>query len=194
MIITRKIDIHEMERRFAIGEVNSGFFFSQDEAVKMRTLQLLASGNYADECSGIQNHKKTRGTFIDSLPEDTEWYLAKLRISEDEFRQLRTVNVDGWVNYTKGSLSLIDAAMFLEANPRADQRVTEVINACKQGAIELCGITLFGRTIDGLLTVVEGTARLVSLYLTCVKQQSCPVNLEEAEIALGLSETRWSFS
>jgi len=177
-----------------MGEVNSGFFFSQDEVDRNRTLQLLTSGNYTDERSGIRNHQITRGGFIKSLPQDTKWYLAKLHMSEDEFGRLRTVNVDGWVNYTKGSLMLTDAAIFLEASPQADQRVTEIVDACKQGTIELCGITLFGRTTDGLLTVVEGTARLVSLYLTCVKQRSCQLNLEDIEVVLGLSETRWCFS
>jgi len=194
MIILRKIDTHEMARRFAIGEVNSGFFFSQNETDKKKTLQLLTSGDYSLECLGIQNHRRTRGPFVDSLPRDTGWSLAKLRMSEDEFKQLRTVNVDGWVRYTNGSLRLIDAAFFLAANPEADPRVTEVIGACKQGQIELCGITLFGRTADGPLTIVEGKARLVSLYITHVKQQSCPHRLEEIEIALGLSEANWSFS
>lgn len=194
MIILRKIDRHEMARRFAIGEVNSGFFFSRDEIDKKKTLQLLTSGDYNLECLGIDNHRRTRGHFVDSLPRDTGWYLAKLRMSEDEFEQLRTVNVDGWVRYTNGSLRLIDAAIFLEANPEADSRVAEVIGACKQGRIELCGITLFGRTTDGPLTVVEGTARLVTLYLTHVKQRSCPPILEDVEIALGLSEVNWSFS
>jgi len=194
MIILRKIDIHEMARRFAIGEVNSEFFFSQDEIFKKKTLQLLTSGDYNLECLGIQNHQKTRGSFVDSLPGDTKWFLAKLRMSEDEFEQLRTIKDDGWVKYTNGSLRLIDAAIFLAANPEADARVTRVIGACKQGSIELCGITLFGRTANGPLTIVEGTARLVSLYLTNIKQQSCPHRLEEIEIALGLSEANWSFS
>ena len=194
MIILRKIDTHEMARRFAIGEVNSGFFFSQNEIDKKKTLQLLTSGDYDLECLGIQNHRRTRGPFVDSLPRDAVWSLAKLRMSEDEFELLRTVNVDGWVKYTNGLLRLIDAAIFLAANPEVDPRVTEVIGACKQGRIELCGITLFGRTVDGPLTIVEGTARLVSLYLTNVKQRSCPHRLEEIEIALGLSEANWSFS
>jgi hypothetical protein len=194
MIILREIDRHEMARRFAIGEVNSGFFFSPDETDRKKTLQLLTSGDHDLERLRIQRHQRTRGGFIDSLPRDTEWHLAKLPMSADEFELLRTVNVDGWVKYTNGSLRLIDAAIFLEANPEADPRVTEIISACKQGRIELCGITLFGRTTDGPLTVVEGTARLVSLYLTCAKQRSCPLSLEDVEIALGLSETRWSFS
>jgi len=194
MIILRKIDRHEMARRFAVGEVNSGFFFSPDEIDKKKTLQLLTSGDYNLECLGIENHRKTRGPFVDSLPRDTGWYIAKLRISENEFEHLHTVNVDGWVRYTNGSLKLTDAAIFLEANPEADPRVTEVIGACKQGRIELCGITLFGRTTDGPLTVVEGTARLVSLYLTQVRQRSCPLKLDDFEIVLGLSEANWSFS
>lgn len=193
MIILRDIDRHEMARRFAIGEVNSGFFYSADEAERKKTLQLLTSGDYDLECSGIQRHQQTRGGFIDSLPRDTEWHLAKLPMSADEFEKLRTVNVDGWVRYTNGSLRLIDAAIFLEANPQADPRVTEIISACKQGRIELCGVTLFGGTTDGPLTIVEGTARLVSLYLTCVKQRSCPLSLEDVEITLGLSKARWSF-
>jgi hypothetical protein len=194
MIVLRKVDRHEMARRFAVGEVHSGFFFSQDEINKQETLQLLTSGDRGLECLGIQNHRKTRGPFVDSLPGDTEWFLARLRLSEDEFVRLRTVNVDGWIKYTNGSLGLIDAAIFLQANPDVDPRVTAVVSACKQGRIELCGITLFGRTMDGPLTIVEGTARLVALYLTCVQQVLCPLCIEEIKIILGLSQANWSYS
>ena len=183
-----------MTRRFAIGEVNSGFFFSHDEANRKKTLQLLTSGDRSLESLGIQNHRRTRGHFVDSLPADTEWYLAKLCLSVDEFVQLQTVNVDGWIRYTNGSLKLIDAAIFLQTNPHTDPRVTDVITACNQGQIELCGITLFGRTLDGSLTIVEGTARLVAMYLACVQQRSHLLGMEEIEIVLGLSKENWSFS
>ena len=193
MIIQKKVDKHEMARRFAIGEVNSGFFFSQDATDKQKTLQLLVSGDFELECFGIQNHRRTRGHFVDTLPKDTEWHLARLRLSEDEFVRLRTVADDGWRKYTNGSLKLIDAATFLQTNPKVDSRVTAMIAACDQGRIELCGITLFGITLDGPLTIVEGTARLVALYLTCVKAMSCPLNLQDIEVILGLSAAPWSF-
>ncbi|MCX5848405.1 MAG: hypothetical protein NTW65_03005 [Deltaproteobacteria bacterium] len=194
MNIIKSITAHEMARRFAVGEVNSQFFFSQDESIKNETLQFLTSGDYALECIGIQRHWESRGIFIKSLPKDTEWSLAKLRLSENEFAQLRTVNVDGWINYTSGSLRLVDAAIFLHSNPTIDPRVMAVISSCNQGMFEICGITLFGQSFERPLTIVEGTARLVTLYLNYVQKKSCLIYNNEIEVVVGLSHSNWCFS
>lgn len=194
MNIVEKLTEHEMARRFAIGEARSQFFFSQEELKKQETLHFLTSGDHDLERRGIQRHWKTRGSFVNSLPKDTEWSLAKLSLSEDEFARFRTVNVDVWLIYTNGSLMLIDAAIFLQENPSRDKRVAEVISACKQGQLEICGITLFGRALEGPLTIVEGTARLVALYLNCVQKNLSLLCAEEIEVVLGLSDSNWSFS
>jgi hypothetical protein len=194
MNIKENITKHEMARRFAMGEVRSQFFFSQEEENKEETLHFLNSDNFNFERLGIQRHWKSRGNFVNSLPEDTEWSLAKLRLSEDEFVRLHTVNVDGWVSYTSGSLRLVDAAFFLQANPERDPRVSAIISACNQGQLEICGITLLGRTIEGPFTIVEGTARLVALYLNCVQKNTSPLCMEEIEVVLGLSHSNWHFS
>ena len=194
MNIVENITEHEMARRFAIGEVHSRFFFTPEESIRREALSFLTSGYHKLECRGIEQHWKARGTFVKSLPADTVWSLAKLRLSENEFAQLHTVNVDGWVSYTNGSLRLIDAAIFLQANPGRDPRVSAIISACNQGQLEICGITLFGQTLNGPFTIVEGTARLVALYLNCVQKNTSPLCTDEIDIVLGLSSSKWRFS
>jgi len=180
-----------MERRFAIGEVYS-YYFCPDELYRKETLNFLTSGDYALERLGIQRHWEwSRRDFVNSLPNDTEWSLAQLRLSEDEFARLRTVNDGGWISYTDGSLRLVDAAIFLQANVHVDQRVAAVISACNQGQCEMCGITLFGHTLEGQLTIVEGHSRLVALYLNSVQKQSTTLCTEEIEVVLGISCSKW---
>ena len=74
-----------MARRFAIGEVHSQFFFTPDESITKETLSFLTSGDHELECRGIEQHWKTREGFVKSLPIDTAWNLAKLKLSEEEF-------------------------------------------------------------------------------------------------------------
>ena len=194
MNILENITKHEMVRRFAIGEVYSQFFYTRNESIRREALSFLNSGDHELECRGIAQHQRSRGIFVKSLPADTVWSLAKLSLSENEFSKLHTVNVDGWVGYTKGSLRLIDAAIFLQEYPDIDSRVSGIISACKQGQLEICGITLFGQTLNGPFTIVEGTARLVALYLNCVQKNTSPLCSDEIDIVIGLSSYRWSFS
>lgn len=194
MKILENITEHEMARRFAIGEVHSQFFFSNDESTRQEVLSFLTSGDYDLENRGIEHHWKSRGNFVKSLPTDTEWSIAKLCLSKNDFSQLYTVNRDGWVEYTNNSLRLIDAAIYLQENPDRDPRVSAIISACNQGQIELCGITLFSQTIKGTFTIVEGTGRLVALYLNCVQKNTSPLCKDEIDIVLGLSTSLWRFS
>jgi hypothetical protein len=193
MYIVKNITKHEMNRRFVIGEVYSEFFPSRDELYKQETLNFLNSGDVDLEHIGIQRHWK-RGNFLNFLPNDTAWSLSQLRLSEDEFARLRTVNDGDWIKYTNRSLRLIDAAIFLQANPGSDQRVAEVISAFNRGQCEMCGITLFSDSLEGPFTIVEGTARLVALYLNCIQKKSTILCTEEIEVVFGLSHSKWRFS
>lgn len=193
MDIIKNITSHEMARRFALGEVRSQYFFSQDESVKQETIQFLVSRDYATERLGIERHWRTRGSFVNSLPKDTEWCLVKLNFTEKEFSFFQTVNVDEWIKYTNGSLKLIDAANFLQTNPTCDPRVDSVILTFNESQFETVGITLFGQKKEGPLTIIEGTARLVTLYLNCV-QKNLPLCHENIEVVIGLSQEKWRFS
>ncbi len=189
MRIIRSVSSHEMARRFAIGEVNSSFFHSNDERHRQETLQLLQSGNLMSEIEGIRRHRLTRAALVDSVPSDTEWNLARINLSKEEFAQLQTIRDPGWINHTGGTLRLVDAATSLQADPGRDNRVTDVVSACKQGQLELRGITLLGQSLSGPFSILEGTARLVALYLCCVISTVGPYCGEDMEIMLGLSQT-----
>ncbi len=194
MRIIRGISAHEMARRFAIGEINSNFFHSKDEPYKQETVRLLTSGDPTREVQGIQRHWQTRRAFVNSLPGDTQWNLARLDLAKDEFARLETIRDTGWINYTGGSLKLVEAANSLQLNPNRDPRVAAIVSACKQGKLDLRGITLLGQTDVGPFTIVEGSARLVALYLCCVLSTSSPICANDIEVVVGLSPTRWSWS
>ncbi len=192
MIILKKVDKHEMARRFAIGEVNSQFFFSEDEATKRETLRCLRSGDRELERVGIQSHWRTRGPFIESLPKFTSWHVATLGLDEAQFLTLRTVSDAGWMKYTNGSRKLVDAARFLHLNPDADRRVRAIVEAHQHGQAERCGITLLGKRRTGPFTIVEGTGRLIALYLTNIHAKPpLGFELKEIEIVVGLSWWNW---
>ena len=194
MRIVSEISAHEMARRFAIGEVTSQFFASGDHRYREETLAFLASGDKGLELEGIRRHHKTRGSFVKSIPPSTRWHIARLELSMDEFQRLNTIRDTGWIDLTNSTLKLVDVAQLMEKDPGRDPRLAEVITACKRGRLELRGITLFGQTEEGSLTIVEGTARLVALYLACVLRKASPHCAQNVEVVLGISDTTWRWS
>lgn len=194
MKIIRGITAHEMARRFAIGEIRSQFLLAPDKEYRDETLRFLTSGNPDFELEGIRRHQLTRGEFVNSIPRDTNWHLALLSLSNDEFARLRTINRDGWRTYSNGTLRLVDAATYLREDPSRDTRVAKIITACQWGTLEMLGITLFAQTVQGPYTIVEGTGRLVVLYLCCILSTSSLICTDEVEVILGISSTHWQFS
>ncbi|MCG6537998.1 MAG: hypothetical protein L7F78_25605, partial [Syntrophales bacterium LBB04] len=79
-------------------------------------------------------------------------------------------------------------------SPGEDRRVDPIISAFKKGQVEMAGITLFGSTREGPFTIVEGTGRLVAVYLRNIAEPFSPRLQDEIEVVLGLSATRWRFS
>jgi hypothetical protein len=178
--------------RFAIGEVRSNFFFSNDEAFRAETLGLLTSGDVLREDQGLRRHQESRGRFLESLPRDTRWHLAMLRTNRVEFDQLRTINDAAWLRYSRGTRRLVDAAAFLAGDERRDPRVS-TISKQFPGNVELRGITLLGKDPEGTSVIVEGTARLVAVCQRCLAGSGpggCP---DELEVVLGLTASKWQW-
>ncbi len=189
----RKASFHEVLLRFAIGEVNSDFA-PEDQEYRQRTLSLLVSGDPILESEGIERQLQLRRQFLHSIPTDTQWGLANLGLTKAEFSPLYTIREEGWIKLTGGTLRLIDAANLINSDPTRDRRIAAVVSSCKQGRLELRGVTLLTQTERGPFTIVEGTARLLALYLCCILGASSPHCSEDLEVAVGLSKSTWRWS
>jgi hypothetical protein len=193
MTIIRQASRHEMLLRFAIGEVNSRFAFANRQE-RLRTLGLLTSGDPTLEVEGIERQLQQRRAFLDSIPDDTIWSFARLGLSEQDFGRLRTIREDGWINLTGGTQRLVDAADLIGKQPSRDPSIASVVSACKEGRLELRGVTVLTMNDSGPFTIVEGHARLIALYLCCIVSASSPHCSEDLEVVSGLSNTAWSWS
>ena len=190
-----EIDRHESLRRWAIGEVNSEFFCCKNPDIREETLSRLKSGERDKEAEGIRRHQKTRGSFIGSIPADTEWFLASFHVVEDEFQGLRTIRDNNlWKKYSGGSYLLCDAANYLIKNPYEDRRVSSIIRELPHGNVDLTGITLWSMTKEGPYIIAEGTARLVAIYYHCIHKGVEFFENNAIEVALGISKTKWCWS
>ena len=183
-----------MLRRFAIGEVYSEFYDSPTDRHRQESFCLLTSGNSESEIEGIKRVLARRAEYVNSVPDGTRWYLAKLTISEKSFSDLRTINEPEWVRRSRGTKKLIDAAFFIRDCKGLDQRIDSIISGFKKSQVEMVGITLFGSTREGPFTIVEGTGRLIAVFLCYIAELSSLSSHDELEVVLGLSTTQWVFS
>lgn len=179
--------------RFAVGEVNSRFAFANQQE-RQGTLSLLTSGDPALEVEGIERQLQKRRAFLDSIPDDTIWSIARLDLSQEDFGRLRTIREDGWIKLTEGTQRLVDAANLIGSQPSRDLGIASVVSACKQGQLELRGVTLLTMNYSGPLTIVEGHSRLIALYLCCIVDPLRAHCSEGLEVVLGRSNIAWSWS
>jgi len=191
MKIVREITSHEMLRRFAIGEVFSEFYDTPTDEHRNKTLLLLKSGEQNKEIEGIKRALAKRQCLVKSLP-PAKWYLANLPLTHNQFSAIHTINDPGWVSYSGGTHKLIDAANNLRDAPGKDKRVDAIMSTFKQGNVEMQGITLIGQSKEGPFTIVEGNARLVSVYLCCMYEHSSPIRQSNIEVVLGITAIRMS--
>jgi hypothetical protein len=190
MRIARDTSWHEMRRRFVLGELASSRFGFSDDRKHMEVKALLESGDRAKECEDILRHRNHIDYWV-SLPRETQWKIAYLRLTDHEFRRLRTFPGEGWRKHTNGSFRLVDAAVAIEIDPDRDPDVAAVISACQSGELNSVGITLHSQPALDVYTVVEGSARLVALFLCCVKAQLVDHCASDIEVILGVSQNRW---
>ncbi len=180
---------HEMKRRFVLGEINSSRFgYPTQQAQYMK--DLLESGDYGLEYKAIQLHQR-RYPHWASLPHNTLWTIVQFRLHKSEFEKIYTNQEESWKRLTDGTYKLIDAANNLDADPTRDPNISEVISACRGGKFNPIGITLHSQKGDDRYRVVEGSARLISLYICCINARLSQICTEEIELILGVSERCW---
>ncbi len=184
---------HEMHRRWTLGELDSTTFgVGRENQEAVRTL--LESGNETFESKGILSHHK-RINYWNSLPADTEWKTARLELTDLEFERIRTIqDPQGWGFLTNGSYKLVDAALNIESGTRVDARISGAVSALSLGSLNLTGITLHSTLGSEVYTVAEGSARLVALYLCCVKNVPKPQCIDAIDVIWGVSKARWIWS
>lgn len=188
MRVGAQISAHEMLLRWARGELESGFFLTQffDRDI---VRGLLYSADAEKQDQGLNQLRFARGHILQRLPRDTEWRLAEIDFTPEEFASIRTINPDpDWRLLTGGSYQLVDACDRLHSGAAFDERIPAMLQrfeAVGEVAHEVRGITLVARSTASQSMVIEGHGRLVARYWATAlrtSRASGPVT-----VALGVS-------
>jgi len=197
----REIGVREMRRKFALAEIDSDVFKQENTAIlngkhltrkeKERLRRMLSSKNSQDVCDAISEH--VHGEFVYRniiVPKMVkEWYVADLDATVDEFKRLRVVDTEFWSFLSNGSCELAMAAknpMTRVKIPRIEGIISTVLDG---DSINLTGITLMcakAEKTGGPWTVVEGHARLVTIYLQLNGDLPIRYKSKEIEVVLGV--------
>ena len=117
------------------------------------------------------------------------WYVAQLDATLDEFKRLRVIRTPFWGCLSKDTYELTIAAtnpMTRVKVPRIEEIISMVSNG---GSINLTGITLIcaeGEKTVGPWTIVEGHARLITIYLQLNGDLPIRYKSKEIEVVLGI--------
>lgn len=194
-------DVCEMRRRFALAEIDSDVLKQTDTTSpnakrlpreeKERLKNMLMSDNSRDVCNAISEHVHGgyvyRNFIVPKVVKD--WYVAQLDATLDEFKRLRVINTPSWGFLSNGTYELSIAAnnpMIRVKVPRIKEIISIVLNG---GSINLTGITLIcgeGEKTEGPWTIVEGHARLVTIYLQLNGHLPTQCKYKEIEVVLGV--------
>ncbi len=172
MIITAHIGYDEVQRRWALGEIDSTFFVC-DSPSRENIRSLLESKSLSDRREGTRRFLELsprRYTLRYELPSVArEWFLALLPISRDEFESFRVDSDPNWGKLTDGTYRLVKAATNIRDGIVPDARIAGMARHLTRGPLLATGITLdehMGFDPQGLrYTVLEGNGRLTALYM-----------------------------
>lgn len=190
MRLNRKIDQHEMLRRWAIGEVYVELCLNEN-ADFTDTLKRLYSKDFKSEKEAIDQTLKTHHlSLLDCINKDVVWYNATLKIAKPEFDKLYTLPVPDLARITNYTYKVSYAASIIQMKPGLNSRIDHIIASFKEGRnnVQLSGITLLAKNIDGPYTIVEGNGRLISLYQLHFLEKQNVIAENEIEVVIGLSE------
>ena len=179
----------EMERRWALGELDSPRFWILRRGAEQRALlrRILSQEEEDQYPWALSDFRQIRSNLLKAFPRSTRWHLAELRVSREEFEPLLALNDPDWVRLTGGTFLMVDAANGIQAGTVSDER-TEIVVSHVRGHrdIPTGGITLFGHSEQGPFVVFEGSARLVALYTVHVIDGT-PIERPSFEVVVGLS-------
>lgn len=188
------IDLHEMERCWAIGEVKSQFFINNNPCVREETLSLLESDDLNKQKEGVEKYlqNSTKRKLIESFRSNAkwEWFSACLPVVKHEFSKLKVIKYPKWGEYSCGSYLLFDAANYLINNLGIDERICSIICGLPHKKIEMRGITLISQKNEGPYEIIEGNGRLVAVYYHCIFRGTKIFENDSLEVVLGISKMK----
>ncbi len=191
MIITARIEYEEVQRRWALGELDSTFFRC-DGPSREKIRSLLESGSLGDRREGTRRFLELSPRCYMlryGLPSAArEWFLALLPLSRDEFEVFRADSDPNWGKLTDGTYRLVRAATNIRYGIVPDDRISRMAKHLATAPLEPRGITLDehpGADPQGLkYTVLEGNGRLTALYMHHVLGPGAPAG-SPIEIVVG---------
>jgi hypothetical protein len=186
MKIIKKIDRHEVMRRWAIGEVYSKFYQPANGINRDDAYQMLKSGQFNLERKAIDNVLTLKQSLVDSISQYINWYRADLEVRRSDLDLIYTLQLPGWEKNSKGSFLVADAANEIRIAPNLDRRVTSIYEALKDNNVEMDGITLLAVDKVGPYVAVEGTGRLTAIYIAESLEKLNILENEKLEVTLGL--------
>lgn len=192
MKLIEVIDKHEMLRLWAIGEVYVELLNAENQVIAKEVLTLLNTKDKALERQGIDKILKDQHwSLIGFIPEDTVWYKAILEVNRSEFNKLNTLPVADLARVTNNTFRLAYAANIMIKKTDLNDRISGIINTMKKekGEVQLSGITLLAKGINGPYTILEGNGRLISLYHFEFIEKIKIIPNGQIEIVLGLSDS-----
>jgi len=192
MELIKQIDKHEMLRRWAISEVYVDLLNDFDSFELEETLFMLLGKDPEKEEEGIKRALKTHHiSLVDCLPDDVTWYLALLKINQQEFNLLRSLPVPDLGRVTNNTYKIPYGARIINQKRSLNLRISSIMKNFRKGKqhVQLSGITLLGKGVEGPFTIIEGNGRLISLYQVLFNEQrSISFHNNKLEVVLGLSD------
>lgn len=180
-----------MLRLWAIGEVYVELLNLENQSFAREVLSLLMSGDKQLEKDGIDRILKDHHwSLIEFIPKDTAWYRARLEVNRTEFNKLNTLPVADLARITNNTFRLAYAATIVRKRPDLNERISSIIETMKkeENEVQLSGITLLAKGIDGPYTILEGNGRLIGLYYLEFIEKINKVPMAGIDVVIGFSD------
>lgn len=191
MKLIERIEKQEMLRLWAIGEVYVELLNLENQSFAREVLSLLMSGDKQLEKDGIDRILKDHHwSLIEFIPKDTAWYRARLEVNRTEFNKLNTLPVADLARITNNTFRLAYAATIVRKRPDLNERISSIIETMKkeENEVQLSGITLLAKGIDGPYTILEGNGRLIGLYYLEFIEKINKVPMAGIDVVIGFSD------
>jgi hypothetical protein len=191
MKLIERIEKQEILRLWAIGEVYVELLNLENQRAAREVLNLLISGDKKLEKGGIDRVLKDHHwSLIEFIPKDTVWYRARLEVNRTEFNKLNTLPVADLARITNNTFRLAYAATIVKKRPDLNDRISSIIEAMKkeENEVQLSGITLLAKDIDGPYTILEGNGRLIGLYHLEFIEKINKVPIAGIDVVIGFSD------
>lgn len=191
MKLINTIKKHEMLRRWAIGEVHVEFLDDINQPIPHEQLRKLNSGDLKFEDAAINEVLKTHHqSLVDCIPLNTSWNIGLLELSQIEFNKLNTLPVPDLARITNYTYRVAYGAKIMRQHPDLNPRIEQIKAkfSLNKNLVQLSGITLLAKNVDGPYTIIEGNGRLISLYQLLFLEKNSVITDNFIEVVIGFSD------